>query len=450
MLRRRKSRGALKNLLYGASIDIFTYLFYNKCVVACIVWLHNEALFSMAKQGVRRVAYESAQQTAERLGIGVRTVWQWAREGKIPGAIRQGRAWLIPMDFVLEERQSTSVAESPLKGCPSGHAIMPLLSSAYPVGQCCEFIEGISDEDDRAIAWGEYFYFSGQAEQAAKAMEPYQHSMDPALRCSANLVGFFANFTLGRTHLAMYAAGQLQTDLKKGFSEEGKTQLQAAGVLAVTASSVLLHLPIDCEVDLRQYIAYLPGGLKLWACYMLAHKAYLEQDYSGSLGIAELSLAISPQVYPIASIYAHLVAAMDLMSLKRMEEARVHVAKAWAVAQGDGLIEPFGEHHGLLQGLIELFFRKDYPETFEKIIAITYSFGAGWRKIHCLVSNHEVADNLTTTEFTIAMLYNRGWTAKEIAAYMNLSPRTITNTIQVIYQKLGISGKQELGQFMLA
>ena len=51
---------------------------------------------------------------------------------------------------------------------------------------------------------------------------------------------------------------------------------------------------------------------------------------------------------------------------------------------------------------------------------------------------------------TIAMLYNRGWTAKEIAAYMNLSPRTITNTIQVIYQKLGISSKRELGQFMLA
>ena len=32
---------------------------------------------------------------------------------------------------------------------------------------------------------------------------------------------------------------------------------------------------------------------------------------------------------------------------------------------------------------------------------------------------------------------------------MNLSPRTITNTIQVIYQKLGISGKRDLEQFML-
>ena len=100
--------------------------------------------------------------------------------------------------------------------------------------------------------------------------------------------------------------------------------------------------------------------------------------------------------------------------------------------------------------MIERFFQKDDPEAFERIIAITYSFSAGWRKIHNPIAQHEVADNLTTTEFTIAMLYNRGWTAKEIAAYMNLSPRTITNTIQVIYQKLGISGKRELGRFMLA
>ena len=100
--------------------------------------------------------------------------------------------------------------------------------------------------------------------------------------------------------------------------------------------------------------------------------------------------------------------------------------------------------------MIERFFQKNDPDTYDRIIAITYTFSAGWRKIHRLVSRREVADNLTTTEFTIAMLYNRGWTAKEIAAYMSLSPRTITNAIQVIYQKLGISGKKELGQFMLA
>ena len=397
--------------------------------------------------------YESSWQAADRLGVSIHTIQKWARENRIPGAMRRGRLWMIPVDFVPTDRQEAQPERGDAQLTNDGWPIriaMPLMNSAYPVGMCREFIEAIPDKDDRAIAWGEYDYYSGQAEQAAKAMEPYQDSADPMLRNSANLVGFFANFARGETRLAMCAFERLLADLQKDLRAQPTPLLHAIGALTVTTASVLLHLPVASDVDLRQCISCLPDGLKLWACYLLAHKMYLEKNYSGSLAIAELALSMSLKLYPVPTIYVHLVAAMDLMSLKRVEEARQHVAQAWTLAQPDGLIEPFGEHHGLLQGMIESFFQKDDPEAFQKIIAITYSFSAGWRKIHNPISQHEVADNLTTTEFTIAMLYNRGWIAKEIAAYMNLSPRTITNAIQVIYQKLGISGKRELGQFMLS
>ena len=397
--------------------------------------------------------YESSRQAADRLGVSIHTLQKWAREDRIPGAERHGRSWMIPVDFVPADRQEAQPKCEETQITNDGPLIrvaMPLMNSAYPVGKCREFIEAIPDKDDRAIAWGEYYYFSGQTERAAKTMEPYQDSADPMLRNSANLVGFFANFTRGETSLAMRAFERLLADLQKDLRAQPSPLLHAVGALAVTTASVLLHLPVASDVDLRQCISCLPDSLKLWSCYLLAHKAYLEKNYSGSLAIAELALSMIPKLYPVPTIYVHLVAAMDLMSLKRVEEARQHVAQAWTLAQPDGLIEPFGEHHGLLQGMIESFFQKDDPEAFQNIIAITYSFSAGWRKIHNPIAQHEVADNLTTTEFTIAMLYNRGWTAKEIAAYMNLSPRTITNIIQVIYQKLGISGKRELQQFMLA
>ena len=397
--------------------------------------------------------YESSWQAADRLGVSIHTIQKWARENRIPGAIRRGRLWMSPVDFVPTDRQEAQPERGDAQLTNDGWPIriaMPLMNSAYPVGKCCEFIEAIPDKDDRAIAWGEYYYYSGQAERAARTMEPYQDSADPMLRYPANLVGFFANFTRGDTHRAMRAFERLLADLQKELQAQPSPLLHAIGALTVTTASVLLHLPVASDADLRQCISCLPDGMKLWACYLLAHKTYLEKNYSGSLAIAELALSMIPKLYPVPTIYVHLVAAMDLMSLKRVEEARQHVAQAWTLAQPDGLIEPFGEHHGLLQGMIESFFQKDDPEAFQKIIAITYSFSAGWRKIHNPISQHEVADNLTTTEFTIAMLYNRGWIAKEIAAYMNLSPRTITNAIQVIYQKLGISGKRELGQFMLS
>ena len=50
---------------------------------------------------------------------------------------------------------------------------MPLLNSVFPLGQCTRYIEKMEDEDERNIAWAEYYYFSGQAEKAAEAVELY-------------------------------------------------------------------------------------------------------------------------------------------------------------------------------------------------------------------------------------------------------------------------------------
>lgn len=104
----------------------------------------------------------------------------------------------------------------------------------------------------------------------------------------------------------------------------------------------------------------------------------------------------------------------------------------------------------MLQGTIEIYFKKNAPEMLKSILDITYAFSATWRKFHNLNTNHEVADNLTTTEFTIAMLYNRDWSAKEIADHIELKEHTVRNHIKAIYVKLGITNKNELDRYMLA
>ena len=110
--------------------------------------------------------------------------------------------------------------------------VMPLMNSPFPVGKCREFIETIQNEHDRAIAWGEYYYYSGQAELAAKTMEPYQDSADPILRHSANLVGFFSNFTRGYTQLSMDALEQLQTDLREEIRRAKRLTDRPFGLLS--------------------------------------------------------------------------------------------------------------------------------------------------------------------------------------------------------------------------
>lgn len=157
----------------------------------------------------------------------------------------------------------------------------------------------------------------------------------------------------------------------------------------------------------------------------MAHALYLRGEYGRSLGMAENALIMKQGSYPISELFLHLSASMACMSLKDIDAAKAHFGAAWDIARPDGLIELIGEHHGLLQGLIEACLKTQYPDDFARIIEITYRFSYGWRRIHNPDSGEDVADDLTTTEFTMAMLACRGWTNAEIARHMGVSPGTV-------------------------
>ena len=140
---------------------------------------------------------------------------------------------------------------------------------------------------------------------------------------------------------------------------------------------------------------------------------------------------------------------MNYMSLRQPEQAKTHLLAAWTLARPDDLIEGLGEHHGLLGGMLEAVIKPQWPKDFKRIIAITYRFSAGWRKIHNPETGHFVADDLTTTEFVTAMLAARGWTNQEISAHLNISPHTVKQHISVALQKLHIKHRQELKKYML-
>ena len=89
------------------------------------------------------------------------------------------------------------------------------------------------------------------------------------------------------------------------------------------------------------------------------------------------------------------------------------------------------------------------PEDFKGIIEITYRFSYGWRRIHNPTTGEDVADDLTTTEFAVAMLAARGWTNQEIASHMKISVHTVKHHISTILQKLNIHQRQQLKQYLL-
>lgn len=326
---------------------------------------------------------------------------------------------------------------------------MLLMSSAFPLGRCIEFIESIDDVPQKEMAYAEYYYFSGRHEKAVEYAEMYLNCEDMMLKLSASLIYTFANLSLDRIHSVRFGLERLKEYLKEAMLEETDKKTRACCVFVATAAHTLLHIPVGDLPPLAEYLSEFTKGMQLWGAYVLAHKAYLVKDYQRSLGIVQTCLMTCSKVYPIAMIYLNLVVAMDLMNLKETDKAKVYFMKVWEISRPDNLIEGIGEHHGLLQGLIETCMKKDYPEDYARIINITYKFSAGWRRIHNPDTNEDVADNLTTTEFTIAMLANRGWTNKEISEYLEITPRTVKQHLTCVFNKLNIENRKQLKNFML-
>ena len=99
--------------------------------------------------------------------------------------------------------------------------------------------------------------------------------------------------------------------------------------------------------------------------------------------------------------------------------------------------------------MLESVIKPGWPEDFRRIIDITYRFSAGWRRVHNPETGHDVADDLTTTEFAVCMLAARGWTNEEIGNHMNISSNTVKRHLSSAMSKLGIDHRHDLKQYML-
>ncbi len=326
---------------------------------------------------------------------------------------------------------------------------MPLMNTPFQPGQAKASALALEDPDLRAMALAEYAYFSGNPEEAVRYAEPYLHSSDKNVQVSACMICAYANLAMGNI-----ARSRGVLDLIQKYALEAREdvspEIPATAIFFAHAASILLHLSAPAMLPpLETVLRLLPPGIQSFALYLQAHHAYLQEDYGKCVGIVETALALQVHCYPIPAIYLHLVAAMAYMSLKQIEPAKVHLGQAWDLAQPDDLIEAFGEHHGLLGGLLEAVIKRDSPEDFRRIISITYRFSAGWRRIHNPDTGHDVADNLTTTEFAACMLAARGWTNQEIGDHMGISTNTVKQHISVALNKLHIRQRKDLKQFML-
>lgn len=293
------------------------------------------------------------------------------------------------------------------------YVVLPLLNSSFEPGRAREVVEGFVDVDLRNIARAELFYFTGQVEECCEITRRYLSSRVIELKLSACILYGYSNLSLGNV------------------------------------AAVLLHLPTDGMPAFGEYSRMLPEGLRLFATYVMAHHTYLNGEIWSAYGMGKAALFMAERSYPISMTYIHCMMAVCAINRKHKQEAQEEMLRSWELAKMDGFLEPFIEHHGLLRGMIEACIRNRDPEAYQRITEGVISFSRGWMALHNPENRRKVTGELSTMEFSIAMLASGGWTNKEIGEHLGISINTVKHYLTDIFCKLNVKKRDELKKFML-
>ncbi len=325
--------------------------------------------------------------------------------------------------------------------------ILPLTKASFNPGEAEKTIESFRNEDIKNIAKAELFYYRGKAQECSDIARQYLTCDKVELTLSASILYTFANMTLKKNEEAEKGLNLIRDF--SGRKNETSNEDQAICIFAKCISTILLHLDVEDRLEEKESIFNLPYELRICAAYIAAHRLYLEEDYSQALGISLSAIMFSEETKPIIMIYLYCMIAICYINLKNLDEAKRALLIAWDMAKKDELIEPFIEHHGLLQGLMEVCVKKEDPSRYKEFTDAVITFSRGWANVHNNLSEKQIGNTLSTMEFSIAMLASRNWSNQEIGSYLGISLNTVKHYLSSIYEKLGINKRSELRQFIL-
>ena len=402
----------------------------------------------------------TVKQAAEKWGVTPRRVQELCKEGKIKGAQRWERTWMIPAHAVLPSTAKSDVPHMPM---PKKSPFLDM-TNIYNTAGDADGRAAMLENNPEAFALLE-------AQLAYRRGEIYKVYDHARYFLSAHS-GFYAILGGGML-LALCAIWrgdmELWVEAKRHIcsapceSEVQRDMISLA--LAIVDSSVYDNkyypewfkrgnfevLPPDAHPAAKVfYTKYL---------YMSAFGIASKQiDYEGIQGLALMRLipkTIEPMISQavvdktiLPEIFLRLSCAVAYYNSGDREHAIVHMDKAIALALADRLYGVLVEYVRHFDGLLEERIALVDPSAVENVKELYGVYSVGWSKLSGAVRNRNIAANLTAREREVAKLVTFGFTSKEIASMLYIAESTVKQTVLRVVQKTGVKDRSEFASIL--
>ena len=258
----------------------------------------------------------SVQQAAANFGVTVRTVQKWAKEGKIKGAMRVGKVWLIPQNAVHPyESKNVAVGHKEWLRNTNRFEHLPfrLICADFAPGKSLDYIEAIDDTKIKNFSEAEYHFFKGNSERCIEIVEKYISDSDDTIAICSGLMYAVANLSIGNYRVARMTFDNMSKYMSTKEFAERDIKNESMTFFVSLIIDILIHSTKADIVKLREIMQYLPDGMRLFGAYLMAILAYINGDYSRVVGIADTAISLCPYVHMVPMIYLHIIAAIGLI-----------------------------------------------------------------------------------------------------------------------------------------
>jgi excisionase family DNA binding protein len=390
--------------------------------------------------------YISAVEAAERWGISLRQVQRLLAGGRIPHAKKYGRSWMIPYD--AEKPADPRREKNP--PADSLYSELTYITEAttipMPAHNPNAILKIAKEEKPRLQYEAELAYLRGDF---ARTMRCYDMTEgDEAARLRASLAAAAAAINLGD-----YPAYQeIEAYLKNCISTGCGSFSAAAAELALASVAVSVAAPNMVPEWLSEgdfsasHVQAIPYMLYLRAKYFMCM-----EEYEIALTIAQTALTCftSEKGITFPKIYLQVVCALSCHYLGRENNARNWLLEAMRITLPHGFITPFAESVSEFGGLVEQCLEEAFPNCLDAVVSQWERTVKNWITFHNRFTRDNITLILSLREYHLAQMVARRVPYAKIARHFNISVGRLKNIMLEIYEKLFISGRDELEQYVL-
>lgn len=403
--------------------------------------------------------YLKIDEVAAEWGISARRLQILCSQGKIAGATRFGRAWMIPKDArkPIDGRTRASRVEMETKKTD-----MPMprktpflyMTDLYNAPGCAEkAIAALADSPEaQTLLAAEIACARGDIDQVYESASYLleKHSGFYAVLAAGTLL---ARCAIWRGDLSLWRKAKIhisEADAKDDRERE------------------LLTLSL-CAVDSMLYdVKDFPGWFKV-GCFELLHKDSLPaakvyyakyiyaaghsiatktSDFEGVSGLGLMALlpgTIEPMISwsmadntVISEIYLRLTCAVTYHFTKNDQEAIRHIDKALALALPDKLYGILAEYCRTIGNLLEQRIKLVDPRAWDDINRLYKVYARNWAELGSKITGRQIVEKLSVQQREIARLAAYKLPDAEIAARTNMSLSGVKQAIRIIKEKSGL------------